>query len=79
MASGIHSVRQAFSPTQTTFLVSWAMYLGTCGQDNAGQRASASSKKAYNRSDASQSLSKRRHSSSAYEFFEDQLGGDNSS
>ncbi|KAK8775951.1 hypothetical protein V5799_030704 [Amblyomma americanum] len=34
-----------FSKTKTTFLGSWAMYLGTCGQDNAGQHASASSKK----------------------------------
>ncbi|XP_077495518.1 uncharacterized protein LOC144106545 isoform X3 [Amblyomma americanum] len=31
--------------TKTIFLGSWAMYLGTCGQDNAGQHASASSKK----------------------------------
>ncbi|XP_077484744.1 uncharacterized protein LOC144094697 [Amblyomma americanum] len=34
-----------FSKTKTIFLGSWAMYLGTCGQDNAGQHASASSKK----------------------------------
>ncbi|KAK8786908.1 hypothetical protein V5799_023318 [Amblyomma americanum] len=34
-----------FSKKKTTFLGSWAMYLGTCGEDNAGQGASASSKK----------------------------------
>ncbi|XP_077520315.1 uncharacterized protein LOC144130203 isoform X2 [Amblyomma americanum] len=34
---------------KTTFLGSWAMYLGTCGQDNARQRASASLKKARTR------------------------------
>ncbi|XP_077511813.1 uncharacterized protein LOC144122133 [Amblyomma americanum] len=34
-----------FSKTKTIFLGSWAMYLGTCGQDNTGQHASASSKK----------------------------------
>ncbi|XP_077516808.1 proton-coupled zinc antiporter SLC30A1-like isoform X3 [Amblyomma americanum] len=37
-----------FSKTKNTFLGSWAMYLGTCGQDNAGQRASASLKKTQN-------------------------------
>ncbi|XP_077504819.1 uncharacterized protein LOC144114755 [Amblyomma americanum] len=34
-----------FSETKTTFLGSWAIYLGTCGQDNARQHASANSKK----------------------------------
>ncbi|XP_077507390.1 uncharacterized protein LOC144118165 [Amblyomma americanum] len=34
-----------FSKTKTTSLGSWAMYLETCGQDNAEQGASASSKK----------------------------------
>ncbi|XP_077519414.1 uncharacterized protein LOC144129272 [Amblyomma americanum] len=34
-----------FSKTKTIFLGSWAMHLGTCGQDNAGQHTSASSKK----------------------------------
>ncbi|XP_077485406.1 uncharacterized protein LOC144095604 [Amblyomma americanum] len=34
-----------FSKTKTIFLGSWAMYLGTCGQGNAGQHASASLKK----------------------------------
>ncbi|XP_077492613.1 uncharacterized protein LOC144103796 isoform X2 [Amblyomma americanum] len=35
----------SLTKTKTIFLGSWAMYLGTCGQDNAGQHASASSKK----------------------------------
>ncbi|XP_077494352.1 uncharacterized protein LOC144105004 [Amblyomma americanum] len=34
-----------FSETKITFLGSWAMHVGTCGQYNAGQRASASSRK----------------------------------
>ncbi|XP_077506827.1 solute carrier family 22 member 4-like isoform X4 [Amblyomma americanum] len=45
-----------FSKTKTTFLGSWAMYLGTCGQDNAGQHASARSKKKHETSPPEQRM-----------------------